>query len=389
MIDLKGIYLRTLEACAPQRLVTRLARPDLPRAVAAIGKCAGGLLDGIAAFDEAIAVVPKGYPEPKSAGVVVHRGGHPQMTHASFEAGRALVTFVDQHEDVLFLISGGGSACVDLPLEPWFNERDLIDANARLVESDTPIDGINCVRKHLSAIKGGRLGARVRGRSVTLVYSDVSTGALADVASGPTLADRSTTAEAIAVLERIGGLERIADVLRDAAFPETVRAIPNGRAALIADNDALTASASSIAESYGLHVVRIEHQIESPVETAAAQLAERAAALRAGEVLIAGGEPTVTIRGDGRGGRCSELALRIELASHAPLAVLCGSSDGRDGNSGAAGVFFPGTGPIERAQAERELAHSNSLAVAAAAGEVLTMPPTGNNLRDLYLLARS
>ncbi len=389
MVDLKAIYLRTLEACAPQRLVAPMVRPDFPRAVAAIGKCAGGLLDGIGAFDEAVAVVPEGYPGPKRAQAIVHRGGHPQMTHASFEAGRALMEFVDHHDDVLFLISGGGSACVELPLEPWFAERDLIDANARLVESDTPIDGINCVRKHLSAIKGGRLGARVRGRSVTLVYSDVSSGALADVASGPTLPDRSTKTQAIAVVERIGGLDRIAGALRDAAVPETVRAIPNGRASLVADNDSLTASAAEIADSQGLRPVRVEHQIEMPVEQAAAQLVERAAALRSREILIAGGEPTVTIRGDGRGGRCSELALRIALASRVPLAVLCGSSDGRDGNSGAAGVFFSDPKQIDRREAERELARSNSLAVAKAAGEALTMPPTGNNLRDLYLLARS
>lgn len=388
MIDLKGIYLRTLAACRPDRLVARAVRKDLPRSIVAIGKCSGGLLDGIGDFDEALVVIPEGYPAPKHARAIVHRGGHPEMTAESFSAGRALVKFVDAHDHILFLISGGGSACVDLALEPWFTERDLIETNARLVASDTPIGGINCVRKHLSAIKGGRLGARVRGRSTTLVYSDVSSGALADVASGPTLPDTTTKKEAIAIVERVG-LDRIAKALSDDNCPETVRAIPRSDVALIADNEALTAAAASIAESEGVATVRCERQIETAVEDAAKHLLDQAKALRPGQLLVAGGEPTVTIRGDGRGGRCSELALRIALAADLHGAVLCGSSDGRDGNSGVAGVFFSLPAAFDRAAARRELAHSNSLEVAAASGVVLTMAPTGNNLRDLYLLARS
>lgn len=387
MLDLKGIYLRTLEACAPERLVAGSRSADRPRAVVAIGKCAGGLLDGIGDFDEAFVVIPEGYPEPrKTRDVTVSRGGHPNMTPASFAAGRALVDFVGRHDDVLFLISGGGSACVELALEPWFNEGDLIETNARLVASDAPIAAINCVRKHLSAIKGGRLGARVRGRSTTLVYSDVSSGALADVASGPTLPDRTTKRDAIAILERAGGSEKVVNALRDERCPETVRKLPHAHASLIADNDTLTSTAATIA---GSHAVRFDRQIESEVDQAATQLLERARLLRSGEILVAGGEPTVTVRGDGKGGRCSELAVRVALGADLPLTALFASSDGRDGNSGAAGVLLSVPARLDRALAEQELAHSNSLAVASAIGEVLTMPTTGNNLRDLYLLARS
>jgi len=385
-MDLKSIYLRALEACAPERLVANSVEKRMPRSVVAIGKCAGGLLDGIGEFDEAFVVVPEGYPRPRCTSAIVMQGGHPQMTEGSFQAGRALVEFVDRHEDILFLISGGGSACAELPLEPWFDERDLMNANARLVASDTPIAGINCVRKHLSAIKGGRLGARVRGRSRTLVYSDVSSGALADVASGPTLPDATTKQDAIAVLERLGGFDRIVGALRDPECGETIREIPRARAALIADNDTLTAAAAAIA---GPGAVRLARQIECGVEQAATILLDRAKLLRAGEVLVAGGEPTVTVRGNGIGGRCSEMAIRVALAAEIPLTALFASSDGRDGNSGAAGVLMSLPARLDRGQAERELARSNSLAVAAAAGEVLTMPPTGNNLRDLYLLARS
>jgi hydroxypyruvate reductase len=240
-------------------------------------------------------------------------GGHPDIAAASFDAGRQLIAFVEAHDEVLFLISGGGSACVELPLAPWFDERDLIETNARLVASALKIGDINCVRKHLSAIKGGRLASRVK-RSVTLVYSDVSTGALADVASGPTLPDVTTKADAIAILGRIGGCERIVAKLREERCPETIKRIDDSRCALIADNHTLVANAAEIAASMGYTPVVIEQQIESSVEDAANDLLDRAAKLKAREVLIAGGEPTLVRRGSGKGGRCIEMAVRMALA---------------------------------------------------------------------------
>ncbi len=380
--DLETIYFRTLAACAPELLIARVLGPDMPRDVVAIGKCAGALLDGLADFDDAFVTIPEGYREPRRrAGV--HKGGHPQITAASFAAGRELLQFVGAHENVLFLISGGGSACVELPLAPWFDEREVIETNRRLLASGATIGEMNCVRKHLSAIKGGRLGALVRGKSMTLVYSDVSSGALADVASGPTLADPSTRSDAIAILERLGGFESIVAKLSDA--PETVKHIDRASVKLIADNDTLTATAASIAPN----AVRCERQIECDVSDAATLLLRRASELKPGEVLVAGGEPTVVTHGDGKGGRCSELAVRVALAATEPMDVVFASSDGVDGSTGVAGFQLSLPVKFDRAVAERELARSNSFAVAASIGKPLTMLPTGNNLRDLYLLARS
>jgi glycerate-2-kinase len=385
---LKTIYLRTLEACAPERLVAGRITPDMPRSVIAIGKSAGALLDGIGDFDEAFVVVPEGYRQPRRQ-AIVHRGSHPQITAASFAAGRALADFAGAHDDLLFLISGGGSTCVELPLTPWFDERDLVDTNKRLIASGVPIGEINCVRKHLSAIKGGRLAARVRGRSVTLVYSDVSSGALADVASGPTLPDATTKRDAISILERLGGFDPIANKLRDPSCPDTVKQLDRSRVELIADNATLTATAASIAEATGMRAIRYEGQIESEVSEAASILLQRASKLAAGEVLVAGGEPTVVTRGAGKGGRCSELAVRVALAATEPFDVLFGSSDGVDGNSGVAAIVMRLPVHLDRVEVERQLARSNSYAVASRVGEAVTMAPAGNNLRDLYLLARS
>ena len=377
---------------------------DFPRTVVAIGKCAGALLDGVGDFREAFAAIPGGYPAPRlrmraTAGshhrdrrrhVRVARGGHPEITAESFAAGREVIDFVDAKEDILFLISGGGSACVEVPLEPWFDERDLIEVNARLLAAGIPIGEMNRVRKHLSAIKGGRLGARVRGRSVTLIYSDVSTGALADVASGPTLPDPTSKQDAIAILQRMGGCDRIVTRLADDRCPETVKHSANSRVELIADNFTLTASAAEIAVEMDCVPKRWENQIESDVDAAAEALAVRARQLRGREVLIAGGEPTVVRRGDGKGGRCCELAVRFALAANdQSITALFGSSDGLDGNSGVAAVALTLPVPIDRRAAEYELARSNALVAAQSIGRPIAMVPTGNNLRDLYLLARS
>lgn len=384
--QLKTIYIRALDACAPQRLLRSVLTPDMPRNVVAIGKCAGALRDGLDDIDAAFVAVPDGYRLPVKAAQVV-AGGHPNMSRASFAAGRQLLEFVDAHDDILFLISGGGSACVEQALAPWFDERDLIDTNARLVASALPIRDINCVRKHLSAIKGGRLASRVK-RSVTLIYSDTATGALADVASGPTLADATTKDDAIAILEDIGGCDRIVARLRDDDCPETVKRVDESRVALIADNSTLGAAAASIAASIGFAPVVVEQQIESDVSDAAHALLQMAEGLRSGEILIAGGEPTVVQRGNGRGGRCIELAVRMAVASgHTRIDALLGTSDGVDGNNGVAGIALSLPVTFDHAIAARELARSNSLAIAEVIGETIIIPPAGNNLRDLYLLA--
>jgi hydroxypyruvate reductase len=343
-VNLTRIYLETLARCAPDVLVQQHVDPSMPRNVVAIGKCAGALLDGVAAvhaIDAAFVAVPEGYPLPRT-NAEVHVGGHPQMTPASFAAGRALLAFVEKHDDILFLISGGGSACVEVALAPHAEEA-VANANARLVASGLTIAEINHERRKLSAIKGGRLRERVRGRCVTLVYSDVSTGALADVASGPTIIDASD-------------------------------------ARLIADNTTLTRTAAQI---IGDNAMLLETQIECDVEEAAHLLATRA---EPGKILVAGGEPTVLVRGDGKGGRCSELAVRFAAQSAAE--ALFASSDGVDGNSGAAGIYLPpGPRSVETTLWQQALAASDSYRIAAQVGEPIMIAATGNNLRDLFLVA--
>ncbi len=348
-MHLVDIYLETLARATPDVLVRQHITADMPRNVVAIGKCAGALLDGVASVhnvDAAFVAVPAGYPLPQT-NAEMHVGGHPHMTQASFDAGRALLQFIDRHGDILFLISGGGSACVEVALAPH-TEDEVAQANANLIASGLTIAEINRERRKLSAIKGGKLRDRVRGTSITLVYSDVSSGALADVASGPTITNAS---EAI----------------------------------LIADNSTLTNIAAQI---IGNAAVLVDTQIECDVEQAARQLAALTDALEPGQIVVAGGEPTVQLRGAGRGGRCSELALRFAAISSAE--ALFASSDGVDGNSGAAGIYLPASRQrLEATRIRDALAASDSYPLAAQVGEPIMIAPTGNNLRDLFLIARN
>ena len=336
---LESIYRETLDRCAPETLIARIWRSDFPRTVVAIGKCAGALRDGIEC-DDAFVALPYGYREPTKPAKVVF-GTHPNYSEASFEAGRRLLEFVDAHDDITFIISGGGSACVEIPLR-----ENTIEENARLIESGMSIAEINARRKAMSAIKGGKLARRVRGRSVTLVYSDVSRGRLEDVASGPT----------------IPGSDEVI---------------------LIADNDTLTSTAAAIARERGLKPAMWRDQVEGDVDEAARRFAKA----KFDQVLIAGGETTVVKKGDGKGGRCSELALRYLLAGGKNPALFA-SSDGMDGNSGVAGIEIAGSPAFNRHEIETALARSDSYPLASRIGRAIMIPPAGNNLRDLYLLAR-
>jgi glycerate-2-kinase len=345
-VDLRHVYLAALTQSAPELLVRAHVTRDMPHDIVAIGKSAGALLDGVAAVhrvDSAFVAIPAGYRLP-SVRAETHIGGHPHITPASFAAGRALAGYVDARDDILFLVSGGGSACVEIA-QPPFTEDEVTQANTRLIASGRPIGEINAERRRMSAIKGGKLAARVRGHAVTLVYSDVAAGALHDVASGPTL--------------------------------------PGTEAVLIADNATLVRAAARI---IGDAAVVIEEQLEGDVADVARLLASRARELTPGQVLVAGGEPTVAVRGGGRGGRCSELAVRFALESGCQ--ALFGSSDGVDGNSGVAGIHLPRRGKAGGTAGWQEaLRNSDSYSVAVQMGEPIMIAPTGNNLRDLFLVA--
>jgi glycerate 2-kinase len=394
---LVDVYQDALKRCAPERLVgetiARLGLEDGDTDVLAIGKCGGRLFDGAATslhIRSSLVCVPAGYPRPTHRAEVIE-GTHPHIGPESFAAGRRAEEFVrSSGRHLLFLISGGGSASLESPLRPWFSEDDVSHANAMLVRSALSIERINTARKHLSAIKGGRL-ALLAERSTTLIYSDVAAGNEREVASGPSVADHTTNEDAAAVLKTIDDSQcrALGERLLDRDLPDTPKSLPHASAHLIADNRTLLAAAAEIAGA-----TIIEREFNEEVEAVADSLHQTLRIVPAGTIVIAGGEPVVRVSGSGRGGRCTELAVRFaRRCADDPLGevhALFASSDGLDGNSGIAGVVLSCDRQfrLDQGAYDRAVAGSDTLALAGQIGRPVRIPPTGNNLRDIFMMAR-
>lgn len=405
---LLGVYNATLVRCAPSRLIReRILGDDLRWLIesevdlVALGKCAAGLVAGakpVLQIGRIFISAPRGYVEPVELagirGLELVEGSHPEVSDASFVAGERLVAFVERAKrPIVFLISGGSSACVELPLRPGFDEADLVAVNHALIRSGLPIRSINLVRRHLSAIKGGRLGALAPPGSLTMIYSDVSAGLESDVGSGPTLPDPSTNDEAASVLRSLDDSRCTEIAERLSSTAEAPRHSNASRTFLIADNARLRAEAADEAMHLGMAAEVMEDDLEGDVSGAVDRLMSKLETIPPGRLLIAGGEPTVTVFGTGVGGRCSELALRFAAAcgeSGVTASALFAGSDGVDGNTEAAGIVLScrGRDPLDRASIEAALSNSDSFTLASRLGTPVRPGPTGNNLRDLYLMAR-
>jgi glycerate 2-kinase len=288
--------------------------------------------------------------------IEVVEAAHPVPDEAGRAAARRILAAVrglSEHDLVLCLISGGGSALLSLPLSGVTLE-DKQAINRALLKCGAGIHEINCVRKHLSSIKGGRLAlAAAPAKVVTLVISDVPGDDPSVIASGPTLPDATTQADALAVLSRYGIAvpASVAAVLADGAN-ETPK--PNDPAfahcdtKLIATPREALLAAARIAQEAGVAPVILGDSIEGEAREVArvmAGIARHAAMYRQPApppcVLISGGETTVTVRGTGRGGRNVEflLALAIELGGHPDIYAIAGDTDGVDGAEEVAGAI--------------------------------------------------
>jgi glycerate-2-kinase len=313
-----------------------------------------------------------------------------------------LVRGLTEDDLVLALISGGGSALATLPA-PGLTLNDLIATNRALLASGAPIHAMNAVRKHLSAFSGGRLAAAAhRARVVTLAISDVPGDDPEVVASGPTVADPTTFAEARALVahHRVALPEAVARHLERGAEESPKPGDPRlTRAAFhyIATPRMALRAAAAEARAQGLAPLILGDALEGEARdlgTLLAGIARSAAAhgdpVAAPCVLLSGGEGTVTLRTDapGRGGRNTEALLAAALALEAvPKAwALMADTDGVDGAGPCAGAWFgPGTLAAARAAGvdpRAALARHDSQAVFAAAGTLIETGPTLTNVND-------
>lgn len=336
-------------------------------------------------------------------------GGHPLPTLESREAAEAVLALLASATErtlVFFLISGGASAMCELPLQSSISVQETSALYQTLLHSGLPITEMNCVRKHFSAVKGGRM-ARATGRAtqVTLIVSDVPRNLLDVVASGPTLPDTSTVEECRQILTGEGLLSHlppnIVSFFNDPQLPDTVKpgdsCFSRSEVLCLLSEDALLEQASEIAAADGFHVTIDMTCDDWPVEEAANYLLKRISDLEGNggrHCLVSGGEISVRLpERVGIGGRNQQFALtcaRILHHQHRNVTVLSAGSDGLDGNSPAAGAIIDGqtwTEAQERGlDPENHLLHFDSFPLLDTIGASIVSGPSGNNLRDIRIL---
>ena len=335
-----------------------------------------------------IEIVEAAHPVPDAAGL------------AAAQRILALAHSAGADDTVLCLISGGGSALMPLPL-PSLTLEDKQQLNRALLASGATISEINTVRRHLSSIKGGRLAAAVHpAKLFTLLISDVPGDNPADIASGPTVGDATTSADALAILHRYGIAPptAVAAVLQDSAS-ETVKPgdprLAQSETKIIAAPQMALEAAAKIARAEGFAVHILGDAIEGEARDVgkvmagiALQVATHQQPFTPPCVLLSGGETTVTVRGSGRGGRNVEflLALGIALGGHKGIWALAGDTDGVDGQEEIAGaVLTPDT--LARAfqagiRPPEALANNDGHGFFGALGDSVKTGPTRTNVND-------
>lgn len=397
---------------------------DLKRVrIVAAGKAAAPMLEALLAplplaesCDLSGVLIAPRQPENLPACIQFFAGGHPLPNEASFAGARAALTSLREIADspaedalALFLISGGASAMMDLPLEPSISLTDTIAFHQALVHSGASIVEMNCIRKHFSAVKGGRLAlAAGRARRLSLFISDVPPAHPDALASGPTLADPTTVAECRAILTRYELVQRLpAFVRRFFASPHLPETPKPGElispAITLLDSAALASAAQARTQALGFHTVIDNSCDDWPCDRAAEYLLARIRELRRTHprsCLISTGEVSVPVphfedSASHRGGRNQHFALYLATrlrADDAPVAVLSAGSDGIDGNSAAAGAVIDHctiadtSAASSRNSALRALASFDSSTWLAAQNATILTGPTGQNLRDLRIL---
>ena len=389
--------------------------------VVAMGKAAHGSLEalvsrlGAGAGATGIVSAPA---LPSSQGFAMlegfryYEGGHPLPNHESLRAAEAILRSLDSlPEDALaiYLISGGGSAAVEKPISEEIAFEELVESYRVLVHSGAPIAEINAVRKHLSAVKGGRLAvAAAPAQQLSILVSDVPEDSLDSLASGPTMPDSSTAEQCYQIAQRhqlLPQLPRgVRELLERQRLEETPKAddpaFVRARWWPILSNDSALQAAAEWAKRHGFAVEIDNHCDDWDYAEAGEYLLRRVRELRnrgphmnAPHVcLISGGELTVKVdRTPGAGGRNQQFALYCaERIRGEKICVLSAGTDGIDGNSPAAGAVADGS-TMARAEtkglsAEEALANFDSYTFFEALGDAIVIGSTGTNVRDVRVL---
>jgi len=401
------ILAAALEAVEPGRIVKgflkETALPAHERLfLLGIGKAAEPMVmataEALPDFTKAL-VITKRAAAPSTKRVEIMEAGHPVPDARSVIAGRAALDFVsrlNENDLLICLISGGGSALVTSP-RTGVGLRDIQVITSALMAAGAGIEEINTLRRHLDSIKGGGLARATKARVMSLLLSDVVGNRLEAIASGPTAPDPTTGADALAVLTRYG-------ITAPANLYSLLSAQPSNENTslarvtndVIASNELAARAALDHAQREGFHTEILRTDLQGEARLLGQRLADRLRRdLREKHrpfCLIAGGETTVSIQGDGKGGRNQELALAAVgiLAGLEDVLLLSLATDGDDGPTDAAGAVVTGeTEQRARAaglEAEKYLSRNDSYSYFSVLGDLLKPGYSGTNVNDLMFL---
>ncbi len=377
--------------------------PDSSLFIVAFGKASAPMsraaADALRGFQpKGVLVVPEGTEIEVPPGLEVHFGGHPLPTDGSIRAGEAVAHLLGEaqpHDLVLALISGGGSAMLELPVA-GISLSDLRWLNDRLLASGAPIEAINRIRKAYSQIKGGGLlHLAAPAHVAALILSDVIGDDAAAIASGPTIPHEGLTEQARATLGSLGLWKELPQALREALErPRLDRPeLPPLGHVIIGSNRTALAAVQAEAERLGFRVRMDDRPVEGEARDAGARIAGELHAHAESVVqpacFLYGGETTVTLDNHGRGGRNQELALSaaLRLSGLEGVALMAFATDGIDGPTDAAGAIVTGFStrqmlakgldPIEY------LRRHDAYPALAAIEALIRTGPTGTNVNDI------
>jgi glycerate 2-kinase len=347
-------------------------------------------------------LIPKqSFPSP-AAGFEICVGGHPVPDQNSLIAGnkaREIASNLTERDLLICLISGGGSALMTSPY-PEIGLENLQSLTQELLSCGARIDEINALRRHLDRVKGGRIAeSAVPARVAGLILSDVVGNPLEAIASGPTAPDPSTKTDALNILEKYGLTKKFKNNIvrfleRSVETPKpndpTFSRVQN---VLIGSNQLAAQAGLEQAQALSFHTKFLGDTWQGEARDVAAELClQLKENLPRPFCLIAGGETTVTVRGNGRGGRNQELALAaaIELKELDNVMLITLATDGEDGRTDAAGAVVTGE-TYHRAidlglGPESFLANNDSYSFFESLGDLIKIGPTGTNVNDLTFI---
>jgi len=345
--------------------------------------------------------------------IITVTGDHPIPSEKSVKSTRKMVEGISKlkvDDLVILLLSGGGSALMTLPHDN-ISIHELQQVTEKLLRSGATIEEMNIVRKHLDLIKGGGLARKVYpARLITLVLSDVVGDALDAIASGPSVADKSTYSEALNVLKKYnltGGISpKIIGHLKvgvDGLIPETVKpgedCLDSSQIEIIGSVGTAVQAAFEKAVENGFHTRVLTTQLKGESQKIGLDLAGELKKVVLGKsdlskpaLLIAGGETTVTVRGDGKGGRNQELALSAarEIENINNCLLISFATDGEDGPTDAAGAIVDGNtilnGKAQGLDVEKFLHRNDAYHYLEKTGSLIRIGPTGTNVNDMVLM---